>query len=103
MEFTIYISKNVFWFAAGIAASIVGKLLWYKLIVPGYIHMVEWIDERHQTLEDMKYERTARKKVIEEAVFDAEYNADNDIIEPKMIDPDVQEARLSRMKKRMKK
>ena len=44
MEFTIYISEKVIWFVAGIIASIVWKYLYKKVLVPGYIYLVEKID-----------------------------------------------------------
>lgn len=95
MEITIYISKNVFWFAAGIVASVVVKFLWHKFIVPGYIYLVKKIDERGS-----RYERIPKKSVFD---FDKEENIEEGFFESPMIDPDEQDKCLSRMKKRMKK
>lgn len=62
MEFTIYISKSVFWFAAGIVACIVSKILWHKFIVPGYIYCVEMI-QRKRDEKSMDYNHLSKKYV----------------------------------------
>ena len=48
MDIVIHINKYVFWFAAGWAAGIIFNFLYKKVLVPGYVWIIETLEEKNK-------------------------------------------------------
>ena len=62
MDITIHINAYVFWFVAGMLATVVCKYLWHKIIVPGYVYLITKIDDHNRSIEEEKVLKSKRPR-----------------------------------------